>query len=229
MNAKTNLKGTKHVLLQSDEKFPDALRSIPRPPECIYAIGSANALQGEGVAIIGARRATPYGCHCANQFGKLLAERGLTLVSGGARGCDTSALEAFVQAGGKAVVVLGSGCDSIYPHENTPLFQRVIFNGGTIISEQEWDAAPLPYMFRARNRLIAGLSKAVLIVEAGLPSGTFSTADDALEAGKEVLAIPGPISSQQSSGANKLIYQGATPIIDEETFNDKMIALFGCV
>lgn len=115
----------------------------------------------------------------------------------------------------------------VYPCENTGLFQQVIEKGGAIVSEHAWDTPPLPFMFRARNRLIAGQSKAVCIIEAGLPSGTFTTADEALEANKEVFAIPGPITSKLSRGANRLIYQGATPIVDEETFADQLYALFG--
>ena len=184
-------------------------------------------MQNEGIAIVGARRATPYGSQCAARFGRMLAEKGIALVTGGARGCDTYALRGCLEAEGKAIVFLGGGCDKLYPTENASLFQRIIDAGGAVVSEHEWDAAPLPYMFRARNRLIAGMSKGVLIIEAGLPSGTFATADHALAAGKEVMAVPGPITSQQSSGANKLIYQGATPIIDDETFEDQLYALFG--
>lgn len=120
-----------------------------------------------------------------------------------------------------------AGCDKLYPEENASLFQRIIDAGGAIMSEHQWDTSPLPYMFRARNRLITGMSKGVLIIEAGMPSGTFATADDALAAGKEVMAIPGPITSKQSRGANRLIYQGATPIVDDETFADQLFALFG--
>lgn len=227
MNANRLLEGSRYELSMDDGGLPEALRSIPRPPQRLCAIGSKRAIQTEGIAIIGARKATPYGIGCATRFGALVAERGITLITGGARGCDTHALRGCLDAGGKAVVVLGGGCDKLYPVENATLFQGVIDAGGAVVSEQEWDADPLPYMFRARNRLIAGMSKGVLIIEAGLPSGTFATADDAFAAGKEVMAVPGPITSKQSRGANRLIYQGATPIVDDETFADQLSVLFG--
>lgn len=228
MDTKRALEGNRSVLTQDDGGLPPALLDIPKPPKHLYVIGSKDVLQNEGIAVIGARRATPYGAECATRFSRLAAEKSITIVTGGARGCDTFALRGCLDAMGKAVVVLGGGCDKVYPAENASLFQRVIDAGGAIVSEQEWDADPLPFMFRARNRLIAGLSKATLIIEAGLPSGTFSTADDALAAGKEVFAIPGAISSERSRGSNKLIYQGATPIIDNEVFADQLSALFKC-
>ena len=107
------------------------------------------------------------------------------------------------------------------------MFQEVVRRGGALVSEHDWTVPPLPYMFRARNRLIAGLARATLIVEAGLPSGTFSTADEALEVNKDVLVVPGSIDSSQSRGANRLIYQGAVPIVDDETFDDQLFSLFG--
>lgn len=227
MNTQKKLDGTRFEVAIDDTGFPEPLRSIPMPPKELYAIGSMEALSAEGMAIVGARKATPYGRECAGRFAAMLTERNITLVTGGARGCDTAALKGCMERSGRAVVFLGGGCDVVYPSENASLFQRVIDNGGAVVSEHPWDTAPLPFMFRARNRLIAGLSKAVFIIEAGLPSGTFSTADEALAASKEVFALPGPITSQQSRGANRLIYQGATPIVDDETFADQLFALFG--
>lgn len=227
MTTKMKLDGARHEISIKDMGFPETLRSIPLPPKELYAIGSMEALSAEGVAIVGARKATPYGRERAGRFAAMLTERGITLVTGGARGCDTAALKGCMERNGRAVVFLGGGCDAVYPSENANLFQRIIDNGGAVVSEHPWDATPLPYKFRARNRLIAGLSKAVFVIEAGLPSGTFSTADEALAASKEVFALPGPITSQQSRGVNRLIYQGATPIVDDETFTDQLFALFG--
>lgn len=223
----TELKGEKFVIAEGHERFPEALAGVRNAPKSLYGIGSIDALQTEGVAIIGARRHSEYGKECAERFAKLLTEKGITLVSGGARGCDTFALDACVAEGGRAVVFLGGGCDRIYPAENTPLFQRVIDNGGAIVSEHEFYQSPIPSWFRARNRLIAGLSKAVFIIEAGLPSGSFATADDAISIGKEVWALPGSVTAKTSRGTNRLIYQGATPIVDESTFADQLFALFG--
>lgn len=115
----------------------------------------------------------------------------------------------------------------IYPPEHEGLFQRVVDTGGAVVSEQPWEMPPLPYMFRARNRLIAGLAAAVLIVEAGLPSGTFSTADEALDAGREVLVVPGSIMSAMSRGANQLLFQGASPVIDDASFEEALFRSCG--
>lgn len=220
------LKGKRTVLCLGDAAFPPALAVLPLPPRTLYVIGSTDALQ-EGVAIVGARRATPYGKACAARFATVAALRNIVVISGGARGCDRAAHEATIEAGGATVAFLGGGCDRLYPPEHVGLFQRIIDHGGAVVSEHAWTHPPLPHTFRARNRLIAGLGKATLIVEAGLPSGTFSTADEALAAGKEVLAVPGAITSASSRGANRLISQGATPIVDDESFEDVLFSLFG--
>ena len=220
--------GARHVLELGDDLFPDALARIPDPPKKLYVLGEASALE-EGLAVIGARKATPYGLLCARTFASIAASRGVTIISGGALGCDSAAHKAALDAGGKTVVFLGGGCDALYPRKNLGLFREVVEKGGALVSEHEWDFPPLPYTFRARNRLIAGLAKATLIVEAGVPSGTFSTADDALSANREVLAVPGSIASPHSRGSNHLICQGATPIVDRETFDDALFSLFGCL
>ncbi|MDO4183268.1 MAG: DNA-processing protein DprA [Coriobacteriia bacterium] len=220
------LEGPRTELSFYDPSFPQALRVIPRPPEKLYVIGNVGALQ-EGLAIIGARKATPYGLGCVTRFGRLAALRGLCIISGGARGCDAQAHKCALECGAPTVVVLGGGCDQLYPKEHYSLFQRVIDAGGAVISENPWEFPALPYCFRERNRLIAGLAKATLIVEAGLPSGTFSTADEALAASKDVLVVPGSIMSPNSAGANHLIAQGATPIVDDETFQDALFSVFG--
>lgn len=220
------LSGKRSVIGIDDDGYPESFFRLKDPPENIYVVGDVGALM-EGLSVVGARLATPYGLGCAAKFAKIAANAGITIVSGGARGCDSAAHKAALEAGTPTVVFMGGGCNEIYPPENFALFQRIIDAGGAIVSENEWDEPPLGYHFRARNRLIASLSKATLIVEAGLPSGTFSTADEALSAGREVLVVPGSITSRYSRGANKLIYQGATPIIDEETFKDQLCSIFG--
>lgn len=222
------IEGARQVLEPGDDLFPSALACIPNPPKRLYVLGDAAALQ-EGLAVIGARKATPYGILCAKTFAGIAASRGVTIISGGALGCDSAAHKASLEVGGKTVVFLGGGCDALYPRKNLGLFREVVEKGGALVSEHEWDFPPLPYTFRARNRLIAGLAKATLIVEAGVPSGTFSTADDALAANREVLAVPGSIASPHSRGSNHLICQGATPIVDRETFDDALFSLFGCL
>lgn len=228
MGAHSLLSGERHVLLPEDPGFPEALRHIPEPPKRLHVIGDVSALR-EGLAIVGARKATPYGLSSAAHFAGLAAEAGIVVISGGARGCDAASHRAAVACEAPTVVFLGGGCDDIYPAENKGLFQQVIDCGGAVVSEEDWTMPPIAYMFRRRNRLIAGLAKATLIVEAGLPSGTFSTADEALAADKEVLVVPGAITSKHSRGANRLIYQGATPIVDDETFHDQVFSIFGAL
>ena len=214
------------VLEYGKENYPESLMRLNNPPKKIYGIGNFNLLTN-GLSIVGARKATPYGLHCAARFGELAALRGITIISGGATGCDIAAHKAALNAGCPTVVVLGGGCHRVYPAKHFSIFQKIINEGGVVISEQEWDFPPLRHTFRMRNRIIAGLSKATLIVEAGLPSGTFSTADEALEAQREVLVVPGAITSPMSSGANQLIYQGATPIISEDVFLNVIDDLYG--
>ena len=208
--------------------YPERLEEGDRPPARLYVAGNPQALL-PGLAVVGARKATPYGLGCARRFAGMAAERGLAIVSGGARGCDAVAHEAALAAGAPTVAFLGGGIDEPYPRQNLGLFQRIVDAGGALVSEHEWSYAPLPFTFRERNRLIAGLARATLIVEAGLPSGTFSTADAALAAGREVLVVPGAITSAASRGANRLIYQGAVPIVDDEAFADALLASFGCL
>lgn len=220
------LKGLRHVLKKEDVGYPQALREIPDPPQTLYVIGALSALQ-EGLAVIGARKATPYGLNCAQKFTTIASKKGIPIISGGARGCDSAAHQAALENEGITIAILGGGCDRVYPKQNQELFQSIIDKGGAIVAEHDWDVPPMPHMFRMRNRIIAGLAKATLIVEAGLPSGTFSTADEALSASKEVLVIPGAITSPNSLGTNRLLYQGATPIVDEESFEDALFNIYG--
>jgi DNA processing protein len=220
------LEGARWVLERGMPGYPGAFDRLDDPPERLYGIGRADVL-AEGLAVVGARKATPYGRGCARRFARRAARRGVVIISGGARGCDEEAHRAAVEAGAPSVVFLGGGCDRIYPRENAGLFQQVIEAGGAVVSEHPWEFAPLPYTFRARNRLIASLARAVLIVEAGLPSGTFSTADEALEAGREVLVVPGAITSANARGSNRLLFQGARPIVDDESFDDVLFDVFG--
>lgn len=226
--ASCGLQGVRTVLALEDEGYPASLRLIPDPPKKLYVAGSVHALQ-EGIAIVGARAATPYGLGCAKRFSRIAAQRGIVIISGGARGCDGAAHKAAVEVGAQSVVFLGGGCDKLYPAEHRQLFQNIIDCGGAIVSEYEWDAPALPYRFRMRNRLIAGLARVTLIVEAGLPSGTFSTADEALAVNRDVLVVPGAITAETSRGANRLLYQGALPIVDDDSFEDALFSYFGCL
>lgn len=223
---KPELRGDRMLIAKNSTEYPSLLLKIPRPPEMLRLIGNPDSLH-DGIAIIGARKATPYGRGCARKFARIASSLGVTVVSGGALGCDTEAHLGALEGGSPTVVVLGGGCDCLYPKRNKQLFQRIIDVGGAIVSERDWTEPPLPWMFRERNRIIAGLSKATLVVEAGLPSGTFSTADEALSAGRDVLAIPGAITSPTSAGSNRLISQGAYPVVDDESYESALSALFG--
>ena len=228
MNGTTPIKGPRFELARGDDGYPAQLDTIANPPEKLFGVGSAGALV-PGLAVVGARRATPYGIGCARRFARLASEKGVTIISGGALGCDSEAHKAALESSGRTVAVLGGGCDKPYPARHTQLFQKIVDNGGAIVSENTWDTESMPYMFRERNRIIAGLSAAVLIVEAGLPSGTFSTADEALDAGRDVLVVPGCIVSAASHGSNRLLLQGATPIVDDDSFCDVLFSVFGAL
>ena len=208
-----------------DEAYPEAFTRLANPPKKLYLIGNPEALE-EGVAIGGSRKGTPYGVACARIFAEQTAKRGITVITGGALGCCTAAMEAALEAGGKVVAILGGGLDAPYPAQNVPLFQRVIDAGGVIVSEHDWGFPTMPYALRARNYLIANLAKATLVVEAGLPSGTFYLADAALTAGREVLTVPGSILDRAHLGANALLEHGATPIWAPEVYDEALCRLF---
>ena len=222
------LSGPRFVIPYGSDGYPEAFSVLSDPPKAIYGIGNPEALR-EGLAIVGARKASSYGLTCARRFGKRAGEKGVLVISGGALGCDGEAHRGALEASGQTLVFLGGGCDCLYPARHRGLFQDVVNAGGAVVSEHFWNVSPRPYMVRMRNRLIAALSNATLITEAGLGSGTFSTADEALSANREVLAIPGPITSPLSAGTNRLICQGATPIIDDATFDDALFWLFGAL
>lgn len=192
--------------------YPAQLAEIPDPPKILYGIGDPSALL-PGLAVVGARRATPYGLRCARLFAGWAASEDITVISGAAIGCDREAHSAALERGGPTVAVLGSGPDVDYPRRSSDVLGK-IREGHAVVSECPFGQAPLRFAFARRNRIIAGLASAVLVVEAGLPSGTFSTADAALDAGRDVLAVPGSIFSPESRGSNRLIRQGAAAITD---------------
>lgn len=213
-------------LLPSSALFPAQLRELKDPPKKLYVLGNPELLLKPSIALVGARKATPYGLECAKRFARKAATWGITVVSGGAIGNDMAAHRGALEAGGKTIVVLGSGANVVYPLRARDLLMEVLETGGSLVSEAPWGSPPLSWAFSKRNRIIAGLARATLIVEAGLPSGTFQTADHTLALGNEVLVVPGPIFSQESKGSNRLLAQGATPIVDEECFEDVLEQLF---
>ncbi len=222
------IEGPRTVVERDSPFFPDALRVIRRPPVALYVLGDPAALK-EGLAVVGARRATPYGIGCARRIAACAAGKGVTVISGGARGCDTAAHEGALAAGGVTVAFLGGGCDRVYPPENRELFQRIVDAGGALVSEESWETQPTPRMFRERLRLTAALAKATLVVESAAASGTLATAAAALAAGRSVWAVPGAVTSPTSAGSNQLIRRGAVPIVDRDSLEDELFALFGCL
>lgn len=193
-----------------DEEYPDRLKNIINPPYLLYTKGDIRLLKEFSIGAVGSRAATAYGKRVAFNFGRELAKQGIVTVSGMARGIDTEVHKGTLAANGKTIAVLGSGIDVIYPKDNTALYRR-ISEQGLIISEIAPGYPPEPGNFPARNRIISGLSYGIVVIEAKIRSGALITADFALEQGRDVYAIPGPITSQNSEGTNNLIKQGAKP------------------
>jgi DNA processing protein len=204
-----------------DADYPSGLRHITDPPPVLFVKGSLPSDDVVAVALVGTRRATPYGRTVAERLARGLAQAGVAVVSGLARGVDTVAHHAVLDAGGCTVAVLGNGLDQVYPPENAGLARRVIEHGA-LISEFSPGVPPDALNFPRRNRLISGLSAATVIVEAGARSGALITADYALEQGREVFAVPGSILSVMSVGPNALLKQGATPVTSAQDILDAL-------
>jgi DNA processing protein len=200
-------------LARSDARFPAQLKAIFDPPPTLYLRGSGDpALLGRrAVAVVGARSCSPYGAQVARMLGRELTAAGLLVVSGLARGIDGEAHRGALEAGSPTVGVLGCGIDRDYPAVNATLSRRME-EEGLVVSEYEAGVEPAPWRFPARNRIIAGLCEAVVVVEARERSGALITADFALEEGREVFAVPGEITSALSAGSNALLKLGAAPL-----------------
>ena len=199
------------------EEYPKRLKEIPDFPYAIYVKGRLPEEERKNVAVIGARRCTPYGEKYAIDFARALAECGVGIISGMARGIDGMGHRGALLAEGKTFAVLGSGVDVCYPREHIGLYMDILEQGGGILSEQPPGTAPLPRNFPARNRIISGLSDAVLVLEAGEKSGSLITVDMALEQGRDVYALPGPVNSTLSCGCNRLIRQGAGLLLSPDS------------
>jgi DNA processing protein len=191
-----------------DSCYPPLLRFIHKPPWILYTIGNVELLQRPTIAIVGTRNPTPYGREVAEWFGRELAGAGFAVVSGLARGIDSYAHAGALRANGSTVAVLGNGLNVCYPPEHHAL-QRAIGERGLVISEYGWNAKPSKVTFPWRNRIIAGMSRGTVVVEASERSGSLITTDSALEAGRDVFAIPGLITSPKSAGVYRLIREGA--------------------
>lgn len=206
-------------LRAGERGYPKALLDLGSPPEVIYGLGDPEALGGPCLSIVGARRATPYGLAIAEMAARVAAGQGITVVSGGALGCDHAAGSAALRAGGRTVVVSGCGADVVYPQSSRDVFEGAVAAGGAVISEQRWGTGPRRWAFPRRNAIIAALSQVLVVTEAGARSGTLSTADAAAELGRTVYAIPGSIFSPTSVGTNRLIAEGARVIADEQALS----------
>ena len=212
------LDGKRDVLHRGDPLYPEALLKLADPPQELFVCGDPLALGDDLILVTGSRRATPYGISCAALIGRIASERGITVVSGGAMGCEASALRAAMQAGGRIVVWAGSGPDVMYPHSSRDIFEAASTGAGCVVSEQPWGTGPLRSSFVHRRLLMVAVSDSIVVAEAGMRSGTTSIANAAVELGKKVYAFPGSIFSPESRGSNALISDGAVPIIDAEDF-----------
>ena len=222
------------IIINSKE-YPEKLKNIYNPPLKLYVLGNKQLLNQKSIAIVGARKATEYGKKIAFKFSKELAENGINIISGLAKGIDTYAHLGTIQASiesknlkklGKTIVVMGSGFNNIYPKENIELARKVIKSGGCIITEYSAETKPEKMNFPKRNRIISGLSNGVLVVEANNTSGALITAEFALEQGKEVFAVPGDITKEQSEGCNELIKDGASLITNSQEIFDSILSSF---
>ncbi|MEE8357287.1 MAG: DNA-processing protein DprA [Anaerolineales bacterium] len=209
------------VLTWDDPEYPDRLRQITQSPFVLYIKGEIDTDDIWAVAIVGTRRYSPYGQQVAENLSHTLAQNGITIISGLARGIDGIAHKAALAAGGRTIAVLGSGLDKLYPPEHRDL-ANLILKQGALISDYPLGTPPDGSNFPPRNRLISGLSKCVIVIEAGEKSGALITATYAAEQGKEVFSVPGKITAPTSRGTNLLIKQGAHPLLDAQDVLDML-------
>ena len=236
------------VVCLDDSTYPAQLKQIYDPPLVLYVRGNVDAIAQPGIAVVGTRHPTPYGLGMAERLACDLANRGLVIFSGLARGVDAAAHRGAIHAKGKTVAVFGTGVDVVYPKENSRITEQMLALGGALISEFPMSTFAAPQNFPIRNRIISGISIGVLVVEAAEYSGTRITSRCALEQNREVFAVPGNVTNKNSWGPNTLIKQGAkltatwedvweelptavrlalTPASDDESQAGKTASLFG--
>lgn len=218
---RARLAGLRLITLLDDD-YPDRLKHLPDRPPFFYQAGPWQCDDRPIIAVVGTRRPTAYGVSVAERFGRRLAELGAVVVSGMARGIDCAAHRGCLAAGGTTVAVLGGGADVCYPPEASGIYRR-IRQTGAVISEQPPGSAPRSEFFPERNRIISGLADGILVVEAGKRSGTLITVDAAIEQGRDVFAVPGPITSPMSVGPHALIRDGACLV----TSADEILQVLG--
>lgn len=213
-------------LTMNDADYPDALRSMPDPPSYLYVQGTIGKEDNNAVAIVGTRNPTQYGVTATENISRALAGAGITIVSGMARGIDSVAHMGAIAGNGRTIAVLGSGIDVIYPPENKKLYEDIVANGA-VVTEFPVGTKPVATNFPQRNRIISGLVKGVLVIEASEKSGSLITAQLALDYGRDVFALPGNTTSLKSKGTNKLIKNGAKLVEDAGDILEEMAVSSG--
>ncbi len=211
------------LIMQNETEYPLLLKEIPQPPFGIYVLGNLPPEEKITLAVVGTRKATSEGKELAKIFAAELAKHGFAIASGLALGIDAAAHEGCLEAGGHTVAVQGNGLDQFYPRLNDRLAKKILDSGGAIISEYHLHAPSLPYRFLERNRIVSGLSRGVLVIEAPRESGARVTARHALDQNRDVFVVPGPISHPNYVGSNQLIRQGAELV----TKPDEILESFG--
>lgn len=210
------------ISLCFDSEYPKQLQNIPERPYAIFYKGKLPDANQYSIGIVGARQCTPYGEKYAFEFAQQIAQHRVQIISGLAKGIDGISQRGALMGGGQTFAVLGNGVDICYPRENIGLYHDIIEQGGGILSEFPLGAPPLGFQFPKRNRIISGLSNVLLVIEAREKSGSLITADMALEQGRDVYALPGPINSALSSGCNRLIWQGAGILLSPEQLLEEL-------
>ena len=229
MSTSRLLAGPHHELHPEDDLYPELLREIPNRPETLYVVGDPEALRRESVSIVGARKATPYGIACAQLAADTAAQAGLQVVSGAAIGCDQASQRRAISKGASTVAVLGSGADVVYPETARDMLDTIVACKGAVVSILPWGTSPTRWTFPQRNSIIAALSRCTVICEAGMPSGTFSTARFVEEYGRELLVFPGSVFSPNSTGSNYIIASqpNAMPIWDNDCLEIALSRIYG--
>lgn len=207
----------------SDYDYLRDLPHIPDPPKKLFMRGKLPAKRVKTVAIVGTRKPSAYGREIATKIARECAKNGIVVVSGLALGIDSVAHRAAIDSEGKTIAVLANGVDKIYPRSHEDLGQKILQTNGAILSEYPNNTPARPWQFLARNRIVSGLADAVVIIEAASRSGTLSTANHALDQGKEIFAVPGNITSPLSAGCNQLIKNGANPLTSVEDLLDFLV------
>lgn len=213
------------VITQSSPEYAPGLRELHNPPILLYVWGTLTPTDWRSIGVVGSRKTSHYGLECAKKLSYQLAYAGLTVVSGLARGIDTAAHQGALAANGRTLAVIGSGLMDLYPPENAGLAEKIA-SAGAVLSEFPMTFPPSPQTFPYRNRIVAGWGRGLLVVEAGIKSGALITAEQAVDNGRLVYAVPGPIDRPTSFGTNRLIQQGAKLVTSAGDILDDLDTLF---